>query len=292
MENGKVWHSAPENTAKETHLYSVTLESGERISDLEEYLGHIETKAANSFHKLILGELVAGQERANLASFLAMMFVRTNAFRRTIAELHAAFLNVKLYATAIHDGAFQSAMTRYEEEHGELTQKEKAAVREGMRNPDQFEVSIHREWTLRALSFHDDLVPILFKMNWTTMIAPEGRYFISSDNPLVRATPKRFADHIEAGGFLDKNVEVTFPLSPKACLLACWSSDLDRKMMLPAEGVKQANRARAIHAERFMYGPKFDSGIVSLANKYKETKPGVKLSGFGPSNFSPVTIRR
>jgi hypothetical protein len=70
-----------------------------------------------------------------------------------------------------------------------LTDDEARALREGMLNPSKFNVSVDKEWTLQALSFHDDLAPIFFKMNWTVMRAQAPRYFITSDNPVVFRVP-------------------------------------------------------------------------------------------------------
>lgn len=291
METGKAWNATSDNTAKETHLYSLTLENGQKITDLEEFIAGIESKAVTPFDKLLLGEKIIGQERADLASFFAMMFVRTNAFRRFYAEAYAGFMNVQLYATGIHDGAFRSSMEKYEAEHGPLSDEEREAVRDGLLNPGKFKISIDREWTLQALTFHDHLVPILFEMHWSVMVAPEGRYFITSDNPFVRTMPERHQG-LMRGGFLDKHIEVTFPLSPERCLLAHWKKEQPNLGSLPREGVKAVNRLRAVYAERFLYGPHRDAGITALARKYRDVKPGMKISGFAPENFSPVTLRR
>lgn len=293
MDSGKVWSATPENTGKETHLYSVTLESGERLADIEKMLSVIEGKAAEPLEKLLRDGYIKGQERADLASFFAITFVRTNSFRRQYAEAMIGMLNVQLYATARHKGAFGSSMKKYEEEYGPLSDELREAVREGMLHPEKFDVSVDREWTLKALGFHDSLVEILFDMQWSIMLANEGRYFISSDNPITRAKPKRFRDPMRPGvGFTDPHVEVTCPLSPEKCLVAYWNKDAPRIVRVDREMVKLANRMRAVHAERFLFGPRRDSGITSLGQKYKGDKPSMKVHGFGPKEPAEVGLRR
>ena len=61
MESGKVWSAIPEETGKETHLYSVTLDDGQRVTELEEFIAGVEGKAAAPFAKLLAGEDVVGQ---------------------------------------------------------------------------------------------------------------------------------------------------------------------------------------------------------------------------------------
>lgn len=292
METGGIWHAAADNTAVETHLYSVTLDDGTRATEIEEFLAKVEGKAAGPFEKVLRGENVEGQERADLASFFAMMFVRTNSFRRTYAEAFAGYMNIKLYATAQHDGAFRTAMEEYEAEHGPLSDKEKEDLRDGMLHPKKFKLAVDREFTLSALTVHDGLAPILFDMDWSTLIPPEGRYFISSDNPFTREVPSQHLHPLEGPGFLHKHVEVLFPLSSNRCLLAHWNKDRQQLLNIPPELVKLANRTRAVNAERFLFGPVRDSGIAALGRKYRDVKAGMKIGGFGPEEFSAVEVKK
>jgi hypothetical protein len=292
IENGLTRGSTINNTAFEKYLYSVTLEDGKRLDDLENLISVIEGKAAPVLEKLINGEKVDDHERADFASFIAIMHVRTDAFRHQFAQTMVAGLQVVNYATAIHDEAFKNSMEKYQREKGPLSTEEIESLRKGMLNPQNFVVSVDKEWTLQALSFHDGLAPILYEMHWSTLIAGAPRYFITSDNPVIFEVPNQHRHHFYGGGLTHKKVELTFPLSSHTCLLATWNKTLPTRLEVNAETTKTLNRYRAIYARRFLFGPRRDTGIEKLGAKFKNVTPGMKISGFGPDGYSPVKLRR
>ena len=50
--------------------------------------------------------------------------------------------------------------------------------------------------------------------------------------------------------------------------------------------------AERVYARRFLFGPCNDPGIQKLGAKYKDSKPGIAISGFGPEEYSPVELSR
>jgi hypothetical protein len=203
-----------------------------------------------------------------------------------------SFLQLQMYATAKHDGAFEHHMERFQKDVGPLSDEQIELARHGMLNPQDFILSVDKGWTLQALKFHDEFLPILFDMTWTVMRAQAPRYFITSDNPLVHEVPPAHYHPLYGGSLVHKHVEVTMPLSTDACLLATWKEDMPRIALAPTEAVKSINRTRAIYASRFLFGCRRDEGIVRLAQKHKDTKPGWRMSGFGPDEYSPVELKR
>ncbi|WP_375210908.1 DUF4238 domain-containing protein [Hyphococcus sp.] len=292
MERGTARGSTIENTAYEKYLYSVTSDDGVRQDDLENVIAAIEDKAAPVFEKVILAEKITGQERANFSSFIAIMYVRTDAFRQQYAEAMMGMHQITMHATAAHDGAFKSFSERFQKDKGKMTEAEIEEMREAMLNLDGFTISIDKEWTLRSLTMHDSLAPIFFDMHWSVLEAEKPRYFIASDNPVIFDVPAAYRHPIYGGGLSHKKVELTFPLSPSKCLLATWDKSLPQFSEIPREAVKHMNRMRATYARRFLFGPYRDDGIVKLGIKYKDTKPGMKISGFGPKEYAPVEMRR
>jgi hypothetical protein len=198
-----------------------------------------------------------------------------------------------MYASALREDTFKAVVENYRRDIGPLTDDEARALREGMLNPSKFNVSVDKEWTLQALSFHDDLAPIFFKMNWTVMRAQAPRYFITSDNPVVFRVPVQHRDPVlGGGGLMDPKVQLTFPLSADRCLLATWEERAPKEITLDADRVKFTNKMRAVYARRFLFGPIRDAGVEALGVKYKDRRPSLKISGFGPADYSPVSLRR
>ncbi len=290
LEEGRT--STIENTAYEKYLYSVTLENGQRSDEVEDFFSKIEAKAAPIFNKLIESKPLTDQERASFASFMALMYLRTDSFRNQYAEIMMNAYQLKMYATAQHDGAFQNLIKDYQRDQGPLTKEEIKSLKEGMLNPQKFIVSVDKEWSLQALKFYEKFCPIFYKMCWSILLAPEPHYFITSDNPLFFDVPPAYQHPFYGGGLIHKKVQLTFPLSQKTCLMATWDKELPREIKIKSSMVKQINKIRSVSARRFLFGPRRDIGIERLGKKYKDVKSGIKLGGFGPEEYSTVELRR
>lgn len=127
-------------------------------------------------------------------------------------------------------------------------------------------------------------------MKWTLADVGEG-YFITSDNPVVcwvdpQTCHPIYGDH----AFLNKTVEVTFPLSPNKLLLLSWQREVPARASFPREQVELANAARAAHSERYLYAHLHDEKIARLAAEHKDLRPVTTTEGFGPDTFAPIEV--
>lgn len=294
MQAEEPFQTTVKNTALEKHLYSYKQEDGTRIMDLEDLLGEIEGKAAALFEKLLSGEKIVGQERADLASFFAIMYVRTNSFRRFYAELAMSELQLKMHHEAKSDEAFERCVRHVEKTEGRpLDDESKHDLRESMLNPAELELAVPKDWTLQAMGLHDTLAPVINDMEWSIMIAPEDRFFVTGDTPLVKEVPARFRNPLLGVGFEHEKIEVTFPLSPERCWLGHWDKTHLKVGKLKSINVTAINRIRAVYAERSLYAHKRDSGIFKLAKKYKDVKQKLEISGGGgPEKYADVSLHR
>lgn len=141
------------------------------------------------------------------------------------AELQSRMFQLQNHATALHDGAFNSFIRKMEEGEGRIyTPEERAKIKSVMIDPSSFEIHIPKERTLDILGNAKPIMPLIHDMSWS-VVEPERGFVISSDNPVCRVVigPRH---PMSDGGFLHKNVEVSFPLSPKRLLLMSWHKGL------------------------------------------------------------------
>jgi hypothetical protein len=214
VERNTVRAGTVENAAVEGYLYGYTLRDGTRVNDFEKQIGKIENAAAPVLEKVIKTEKLTEEERFAFASFIAIMYVRTDAFRLQFAEMTMSALQLQNYATALDDKAFAHSMDAYQKKTGKtLSTKEMEDLREAMLHPEKFSVSMDKEFTLQALAFHDTLVPIFAKMNWAVLSVDAPRFLITSDNPVVFAVPEQHQHPFYRGGLMHEKIELTFPLS-------------------------------------------------------------------------------
>ncbi|VXC97830.1 conserved hypothetical protein [Oceanicaulis sp. 350] len=285
--------SPPENTGFEKYLYSRTLPDGKRSDELENLIETLETPAFPVLDKLERGEPLNADEAETLGNFVAIMFVRTDAFRQKYAEMAMSLAQVEMYAAATHPGAFAAMRSKIEKEKGRaLSTDEAESFKNAMIDPSQFEIHVDKEWSLKALSFFNSAAPIFSKMNWSSLLTPTDRFFITSDAPVVHGVPTEHANRFYGGGLADRHIEVTFPISAKTCLLGTWKAGLPQSFPLAAEGVKMINRQQAVHSRRFLFAPIRDSGIAKLGQKYKDIGEGIAVSGMGPKERAPVKLVR
>jgi hypothetical protein len=201
-------------------------------------------------------------------------------------------LQILAYAQAKHPKSFAEQIARYEKTIGrKLTKEELADIEERMESFDQFELLIPKHMAMVSMQGADELQKIFFAMKWS-ILTPETGYFITSDNPITRQVHK---DSIHPfygdGGFSNKTVEVSYPLSPKRMLLLIWT-DLPTSIPCPKDFVDRLNSARAGHAERYLYAHIHDRRIVRLAQKFKSMRSEIKISGLRPKKFAKIVVPR
>jgi hypothetical protein len=135
-DTGEARSATPENTAVVSHFYSVEKEDGTFDTTFEKGLAEIEGAAAPVYEKLIKGQAISDEEKANFAAFVAVMHLRTPAKRRDVAELIGRHVQIMSYAQGVHDTAFEGLVKRYEEGEGrKLSEAEKERLREVLIDP-------------------------------------------------------------------------------------------------------------------------------------------------------------
>ena len=92
---------------------------------------------------------------------------------------------------------------------------------------------------------------------------------------------------------MNQTVEVPFPLSPKLMLLMTWSQNPRPFVEAPPEAVHGWNMMRAANAERFLYAHIKDKRISAFSAEQKDSRPQIRVDGFGPKKFArTVVVRR
>lgn len=128
-----------------------------------------------------------------------------------------------------------------------------------------------------AFSMVPEIFNQLIQLNWNLFIAKGKHFFITNDTPLnvfIYYPEKRKA--IFGGGFADPNVEVSFPISPKMCLV------LNRKHKSGVEYVDEPfiaerNRRAAFMAEQLIISTFQSNKIRKLLQEFSWTYKKPKL---------------
>jgi len=291
-ERNEVRAGTPENTAVETNFYSTKDEAGEYIDVLEEWLGGVEEKAAPLYPKLLMGEVLSDQEKADFAVFLSSLFTRTPAMITASAELKGYMAQHMSDVFLADRKRFDQVIDKFDAEHSKTTTpKERDDIFEFARDKSKYVMEVDRKAGLRAMGATDALTGIFFQMSWVVFHC-ERQHLITSDNTVVGLTPREDYHPIYGdGAFMNKRTYVTVPLTPSKLLELRWTDQTPPGLYeADRQRGRLYNRQRAYFSERYLYSSQRDAGIQALGQKHKT--PGVRFAASGMDRLAPVEVKR
>lgn len=280
-----------ENTAVQTNFYSTVDENGEHLDLLEDWLAGVEAKAAPIYPKLLRGEFLMGQERADMAVFFSSLFTRSPALITSAAEVVGYMAQHASEAVLQDRNRLEVAFDRMDQERGQSTPADmRDAVFEFAKDKTKFIMEVDRKAGLMAMLGTDKLTDLFFRMTWI-VVGSEHQHLITSDSPLTRVSPSRSDPLYGDGGFLNKEMYATVPLTPTRLLEMSWKEKL-RPGVYSADKQRARlyNRQRAHFSERYLYASQQDSGVRALGKKFRA--PGVRMVTSGADALAPVMVRR
>ncbi|MCG8561489.1 MAG: DUF4238 domain-containing protein [Hyphomicrobiales bacterium] len=279
-------------TAVETNFYSFKDEDGQYRDDIEIWLSHVEGKAAGLYSKVLAGEILNGQERADFAMFLATLYARSPSILRVLGETLGAEVESMMNFITADRKRFDDSVNQYISQTGKMMSEEiKDRIFNGLRDKSKYALVVNRNAMLQAaIEASERLARIFFQMGWVTTKS-KGPGLITGDSPVVQHTaPGKFHPVFGGGGFLRLENFVSVPLSPQHCLELYWDKDYDSGVMsLTADRVRDLNRERAIFSDRFLFSSIKDDGIRNLGQKYKDE--GLKVVVSGPGRIAPIKVK-
>jgi hypothetical protein len=295
-ESGEVRSATPENTAVQTHFYSVERDGGVMDTRVEDCLAEIESRAAPGYEALLRAEIPAkdAQARADFATFLAVMYVRTPAMRRISGEIAGRLIQIHAYASGSNEQAFETMLLRAEKNGARsLSPEKKERLRRDLLDPSRYVVQVAKQLTFPAIfGAADELAPILLNMKWSIIEALHG-FFITTDNPLVREVDQTTHHPIYGdGGFLNETAQVIFPLSPDRFLSMTWNESARDVGAFERNQVDKINHGLAAHSDRYLYAHIRHKRLEEMAAKFKNSRPGMTTQGFGPKKFAKIEVPR
>ena len=167
------------------------------------------------------------------------------------------------------------------------------------KSPDELELlrfegsngqyTIPLSWSINVLPCFDWMLPLFQNLSWTLLKAVHDLTFITSDAPVLVNVPGTEIDIFSPKTYVDKDIEVMFPLSPQICLLGHRHRVRGNLLISDKDEVKSINGEVASSAERCFYSGEYSAGLERLLRKHSS----VRLKVTAPGLPSPkVTITR
>lgn len=263
---------------------------------VEKYLSEVESFAAPIYEALLQGKIPAKGtlERQTFAIFIALMYTRTPGQRRMIGELIGRQLQVLCYAYGISETAFNTLSGCVERDVGrDFSADERECIRQIFIDPSGYKLRIPKEQVLPImLGTAHGLMPAFSSMKWTLIDAAQS-FFITSDNPVVREVdPKSIHSFYGDGGISNPTAQIIFPLSRKRALMMTWRENFPDTASVSGDYVWWVNKALAANSDRQLYAHIEHKKITKLSGDFKDSRPNMTSSGFGPEKFATIEVPR
>jgi len=264
---------SPKDTAAINDLYRVSKPGMASnaveiaFSKLENAVSPILTRWQSPRAVPTIDEIVEG------AYFLALLHLRNPKMAKFVEAVADVVAGEKIKAIARDDTRFDQFWQWYLEKESGPPPIGKEEYRKLALEVDQrFVLQVDPEHaTLSPLAHADAICQELKKMYWCLCSAPKDTDFITSDSPLVVRFRKESGGLAFGGGFGHQAAQVTFPLSPRACLYLSRTCRW-KALSVSSTFVKNANRRTVINAERYVFASQRSSGIEKLVKKYAGTR--------------------
>ena len=270
------------NTMAEYGFYDFENNTGD-IQALDKGMQQLEGAAAPILKRLSDPRVnLTDEEIALFAGFLALTYVRVPTTLKAIEELKQAFAFEMLKFGTKQPEIWQRISEFTRQKYGDEDGKEQQIL-QIMREPEKyFRVQPnHEDAVAESLKAIIPIAELLYyRMNWTICQAPIGSFFITSDMPLCVFVPTGKGRGKFGGGFEEKEVQVTFPVTPQVLLLIDWK-DRQHHMRVGEAFVREKNEHMARIAERWVIAHTRSRTVETLvktaavSRKYPKLDPTV-----------------
>jgi hypothetical protein len=211
--NREIRTSRPGKECHERDFYEYEFAGRKTANACEDWLGRIENDAKTLLPLVIKGQQLSQEQAITWACFVGSLFART---RKVRAQFSSAM--IQRFRTQAQSPGFVRDLQHQLLQAGELhcaddLQKEIDQLRAAMEGSPSFYhvVGLPRKTKI--------LAETLLHRQWHTLCAPPGRFFVTSDCPVV-TVERKGSEWATGSGFANENVLVLLPLTPEKVFFA------------------------------------------------------------------------
>lgn len=270
-EKDEVRVQQPINTGVIGHFYTLEDSEGRKRFELEEMFSELEGKVAPVLKKLAQRKNISGDERSDMAIYVAMATFRTPDIIDSLKAFNSGLVGdmaKQMFSDVEQVKENLRGAPDAPTNESELEKEAKDLV--GFAQSDTYHVVTDHKWAVSmAVRMALQIAPILAGRNWLVTHCPhENQSYITSDAPAILTTVTPRENSFYGIGYANEDALVVFPLT-HSCLLVIYGSDggfthlTANKMQC-----RHINMALADRCQRFLIGR--DAALVrSLAKKLK-----------------------
>jgi len=258
----------PKNIAWRKYYYSFTNIEGKQDS-FEDVLAKLEGVASLIFKKIKTYKGLNNQERGDFSFFLATMMTRVPHRREEYEDFTRNFIKQFGQNIAQSNEALESIIKLYEKETGKKNTTSTKEFQDFLLKGN-YNVKFEQEYSLEPMTFIKEFANIFFKMKWIFIEASDDFKFITSDNPMTLYNPKNPLPFSDVG-LLNKNIEVTFPISKDFTFLGSWRFESKNYIKANNNTVRDINYRTVLSASRFVFSYENSKSLYNFIQKLSPT---------------------
>jgi hypothetical protein len=223
---GRWASSGPKTVASRLLLHSYEDEEGELHHEIEHGLGQLEQRFAPALERVLAGQELGEEQKADFAAFVLVSSQRVPAVVDVCNDVMSR-VGQKVLAT-IHY-RFKDDPDGFEQWKRQIGVSESEDLRDAkVEHLDQsrYHYEIVHDWHhsfVMSVNSALEVSGILLGMNWSFVKSGGADYFITSDRPVAMVDPTSLRPSAGAG-LAFPNVEVTMPLSRSVAFIATWTN--------------------------------------------------------------------
>lgn len=252
VRRGSAWLRSPRAVATRENYYAVRREDGSIDPTAEEILSRVETVVAPIIKRIRKGQCnLTDQERAQLAFHMALGVTRVPGWRGSIQERAGALAQQVMLLAAERPDYFTRIVREANAATQPMTEEEIEDLRQWALDPSNYTIEGTPELSLKLmLRVANRSAAVVYDMPWMFLTPPDGRQFVSGDNPIHWIDPT--APPAIARGLAHENAVLTFPLGPEVCLVGAWR-DVPVSKVAPEEIIDNINLRPIRYADRCIF---------------------------------------
>lgn len=257
-ETDEVRLQQPVNTGVIGHFYTMEDAEGRRRFELEQLLSEYEGKAKPVINKLAAREAIDGEERSDLAIFIALAAMRTPDVVDSLKAFNAGMVT-DIMKDMFADVDDVAARLRDDPDFAGKPEDQvlaEAKLMVEMAQNDGVTVTTEHRWAVgMAIQMALQIAPIFASRDWVVVHRDnDKKSFVTTDAPVLLTTVAPRENNFYGVGFGNADALVFFPLK-ESCTLAMLGESGDlRHIDANAEKVRQLNLAMAAKCQRFVLG--------------------------------------
>ncbi|MCE9659937.1 MAG: DUF4238 domain-containing protein [Burkholderiales bacterium] len=257
------------NTGVIGHFYTMEDAYGRPRFELEQMLSEFEGKASLTVKRLAAREQLTGEERADLAIFVALAGFRTPDIIESLKLFNSGLISdiaKRMFANVDQVKETMRGKPGSPTSEEELEQEAKEMV--DFAQGGQYEVTTNHRWAVgMAMKMAFEVAPLLAGRNWLVVHRPnEKKSFVTTDAPVVLSTVTPREPSFYGIGFGNADAMVVFPLT-QSCALVMFGEDgaLEHRD-IASDAIRHMNSAVADRCQRFVIGRE-EALVRSLADR-------------------------